>query len=211
VKILSFIGRIIGTITFNRKQLKGIAEKSDATGQAWFIIFLGTIIVAVLQALAYEATGDSQYLGTSGAILSTLLSSGSPTLISILVVTFLFQVLWILFIAFVLSIVGKAFGGKFSTMEVVRIMGFASVLSIFSSIASYIASTPSGVTGLLLLASVFSIWQFCVLIYGYSVGGDIGIIRSLIAVIVAVFVAMILLVVIVTVLFVSLWAVLTTI
>ena len=208
---MSFIGRIIGIMFFNRKQTKNIAEKDDATGQAWFIIFVGSIIGGILSALAYQATNDPQYLGFMGSVIIDSLNTGSSTsLIALTVINFLYQALFILFLAFVLSFVGKIFGGKYSTMEVVRIIGFASIIGVLSTVVSYAAAINNTST-LLIIGTVLTIWQFCVFIYAYSVGGDIGIIRSLIAFIVALIVAVLLLVLIVIFVFVAIYAALSTI
>lgn len=192
---MSFVGRIIGTVTFNRKQVKNVAEKGDATAQAVLILLIGTIISAGIAYLTFQQTHNFNDLGSYAFIYDLVFANQTPTAISVFIVAFLISLLPVLFIAFCLAFIGRVFGGKFSTMECFRILAFASVLTILSAIVVYFATT-SNQPSLLYVDSIIAIWQFCVVIYAYSVGGDIGIIRSLIAYIVAFIFAFVLLVVI---------------
>ena len=90
---MSFVSRIIGTITFNRGTLKKLVQKDEATGEAWLIIFFGSALAAILGALAFEKTGDPQYLG-----FASYFASDVNSFVRALLVSFAFQFLLILFL-----------------------------------------------------------------------------------------------------------------
>ena len=178
---MSFVSRIIGTVTFNRDALKDVHDSSDATNQAWLIIIVGTIITALLQALAFDATQDYSTLGSFGALLSG--SFDSSSLVALLVISFLIQVLFILLLAGILAFVGRGLGGNLTTMGVVRLWGFITVLSVLSAVVSYIAAVGD-LASLLVLTTVISLWELVLIIYGLAVAGDMGIVKALVAVII---------------------------
>ncbi len=184
--------RIMGAITFDKGILKEIAESDDATSQAWMLIFLSLIIGAVLTAI-------SAYLEPKAVPMFEMLvkseTTGIAMLIAALIIYLVFYFIFIYIIAAVLAFVGRGFGGKLSTAECIRIIGFSSVLILIpGAILTFLGAVvlPDLASTFNLVGSIFSLWGFVVFLYGYSLGAEISIIMAFIAVIIAAVLAVIL-------------------
>ena len=190
-KKVSLTNRIIGTITFNRDTLKDVAESDDATSQAWLILIVSILISAFLSALA---TYLNPSVAASTGLGSLLPQNASANDVNVLIVSFIgsfvVNLAMTLVFAVIAAFVGRGFGGKLSTTEVIRIMGFASVLTILSAIVTFIGSV-AGIATLSTLSLIVSLWLIAVFVYGYSIGAEFSIVKAIIAIIIALIITVI--------------------
>jgi hypothetical protein len=190
---MTLVNRIIGAVTLNKDALKDIAKSDDATGQAWLLIFASSIIYAIGGGLAYFLTGEAAYLGNASLFVSGLGDAeGIAILIAGLLIGFLFQFLYVVLIGACLGFSGRGFGGDISTTGVIRIMGFAGVLSIIDAVVVLLAALldMSVLTNITLITAI---WTLVILVVGYSTGAEIGIVSAIIAIIIALILAVIIL------------------
>ena len=198
----SFLGRLFGTILFNKRVLKEVAESDDATSQAWLLLVFSSLLSTILQSMAaYQNPSATEYFQALKGMIGSIESIPSIIVffVGFLVFIFIFTYFW----AAVLSFVGRGFGGNLSTAECIRIIGFTSVLYLVPpAILTLISASvyPNLTPTLNLMRTIFIIWALVLFIYGYSLGSDLSILKSIIAVIVAAIFAVILAVIAVIIL-----------
>jgi len=122
--------KLLAPLTFNQGNLAQIGNDSGSTGFAIGIIFLNALISG---ALAAFGDGGAQL----GFLLNTL-GVASTAVAAVFIFMFVFQLLFLIFISWGIKVAVGLFGGKASTMEVLRMIGFATIWSIIGTVIVFI-------------------------------------------------------------------------
>lgn len=142
--------RIMGIVTLKPPTYKAVAEDESLTQEAMMIV----IIVAVLNGLV---GGLITNMVTGGAIVSGLFRS---------VVSIVFGLITWYVSAWLLAVVAKAFGGKTSTNEMLRVTGYVYVFNLVSLLVVLSFVSPA----LICLTGIVGFVALVLSLIGYVIG-----------------------------------------
>ncbi|MFX0062633.1 MAG: YIP1 family protein [Candidatus Hermodarchaeota archaeon] len=169
---MSIFGRIIGTLTFKRDVVEDIEQSAGLTLEAFILIIIAWICGVFSFYLSTEPPGNP---------LNTTL------IFSLVISQAIFTLSWFL----VAAILGNAFGGETSFLEIVRCMGYAYIISVLQIIPGLMVYTNTFPTMAWIINLLIIIWALINTIFVLSVALDKGIISAAIIGLIAVIVAVI--------------------
>ena len=142
--------RIMGIVTLKPPTYKAVADDENLTQEAMMIV----IVVAVLNGLVGGVVGQ---MVAGGSIVTGLLRA---------VVTVVFGLITWYVAAFLLAAVAKAFGGKTTTNEMLRVTGYVYVFNLVGLLTVLGLITPA----LLCLTGIVGFVALILSFIGYVIG-----------------------------------------